>query len=806
MNWDKLNDDPAHNSNNMPFTVINAVDSFDQTRRGAVINCRLSRYEQTETRQRGQHGEEIDRTVPINITFHTPDVFQFGLHANPETPDTGGINADITALATEVDPVIERMNGYLVIETEALTIRIGIDPWSFDVVDKTGQVLFEQKQQQTEKKNHPAIRSLGFEQRQTSEWLYAVDQIKMGFDVKPDEHYYGLGERFTDFDKRGQSVDAWVTQPHSTDNKRAYKNVPFYLSSRGYGIYVDTDDRAQFSFGSDTRSAVSGEISVHSDNLQFLFIKSDEMDEIVSRYTAVTGRPSIPPKWSFGLWASRYSYEDREELERVTQRLRTENIPCDGVHLDVSWMRDGCISDLEWDETAFPDPAEMIRELHNDDYRIMLIEEPYLTAGSSSFKTAVENDYLVNDDAGNAYLLDRLVVSTYRGGIVDFTDEAAVDWWQAKHDNLIEMGVDGFWADFGEYLPEDAILANGMSGRRMRNRYPDQYQQTVSDAMKANDRNPFLWSRAGWTGTQRFPIHWGGDSDTTFSSMAATLRGGLSLAMSGYGFWSHDIGGFSGTPTTELYVRWAQFGLLSSHARFHGKTPREPWEFGEKALTIFRKFARFRYQLLPYLYTYAVITSKTGLPLMRPLVLHYSDDPTVRTIGTQFLLGRNILVAPVTESGGQIEVYLPKGKWIEYWSGEKYQGAQVLQMNVPLEEVPLFFRAGSIIPTRQSTQTIESGPPESLTLTARMSNERAVGRYYNEKADELVSIEVDADEYIHVDIDGALPDATIEIEHIGYSPEHIVLSDNNASTESEIDEGLWSYEDEKITIDYQKKY
>jgi len=385
-------------------------------------------------------------------------VFQFELRANPESPDTGGQNADPDALATEVEPTVGHEDGELVLETAALTIRIGTDEWSFSVADATGRVLFEERRAQTDKKNDPGVWPLGFEERQTSEWLYTVDQTGIGFDIQPNEHYYGLGEQFAEFDKRGQSVDAWVAQPHSTDNQRAYKNVPFYLSSWGYGIYVDTDDRTEFSFGGGTESAVGGEIRAHGDSLRFLFFEGSDIDDVLSRYTAVTGRPSVPPKWSFGLWASRYSYETREELERVTRRLRAEEIPCDGVHLDISWMRGGCLSGLEWDETAFPDPTELIRKLHADDYRLMLIEEPYLTAGSEAFKTALDNGYLVGDDGGNPYLLDRLVVSTHRGGIVDFTNDDAVEWWQAKHRDLLEMGVNGFWTDFGEYLPEDAIL------------------------------------------------------------------------------------------------------------------------------------------------------------------------------------------------------------------------------------------------------------------------------------------------------------------------------------------------------------
>lgn len=785
----------------MPFTIVDAVDSVERTAQGVALDCQLARYELTKTRKREHLHEEIDRTVPVKLTFLRPDVFQFELTATPETLSSGSRNVNTDAVTTEVDLQMTRGDDEIVLETAELTVRIGTDPWSFSVTDAAGRTVFEEQRPLKNKKNDPEVWPLGFEEQQTSEWLYSVNKTGIGFDIRPDEHYYGLGEQFTAFDKRGQATDAWVAQPHSTDNDRSYKSVPFYLSSYGYGLFVDTDAKTEFSFGGGTKSAVGGEITVHSDNLRFLFVSDPDLEEVLSTYTAVTGRPSLPPKWSFGLWASRYSYETRAEVERITRRLREEAIPCDGIHLDISWMSEGCISNLEWDETAFPDPEGLIDNLHKKGYRLMLIEEPYLTAGSEAFQTALANGYLVADDSGQPYLLDRLVVSKHRGGIIDFTNPDAVDWWQKKHRDLLEMGVDGFWTDFGEYLPEDAILANGTSGSHMRNRYPDLYQQTAAEAMAAHGRTPLLWSRAGWMGTQRIPIHWGGDSDTTFTSMAATLRGGLSLAMSGYGFWSHDIGGFSGTPSSELYIRWAQFGLLSSHARFHGTTPREPWEFGDEALTIFRKFARLRYQLLPYLYTNAVVTCNTGLPLMRPLVLHYTDDPATRTIETQYLLGRDILVAPVLEAGGHVDVYLPEGEWIDYWSDTRHAGKQTIQMEVPLEEVPLFIRAGSIIPTRKPAQTVDHGPPEQLILTARLSDGQATGRYYNEANEAMTAVTVSIDTGVQLTVDGQLPTTTIKIPEIHTKPTQVRLVKTVRDTETVLDPGSWSYQDETLTIE-----
>lgn len=788
----------------MPSTIIDAVDSVERISRGVILECQLKRYELTQTRQREHLEEEIERTVPVEITFCRPDVFQFELTATPETPTTGNQYVNTNAITTDVDLTVTHGDDDILLETAALTVRIGTNPWSFSVTDSTGRTIFQEQRPIGNKKNDPEVWPLGFEERQTSEWLYSVEKTGIGFDIRPDEHYYGLGEQFTALDKRGQATDAWVSQPHSTDNNRSYKNVPFYLSSSGYGLFADTNAKTEFSFGGGTKSAVTGEISVHSDTLRFLFISDTDFEEIIKTYTSVTGRPSLPPKWSLGLWASRYSYETRSEVERVTRRLREEDIPCDGIHLDISWMREDCISDLEWNKTAFPEPAELIDNLHKDGYRIMLIEEPYLTAGSDAFQTALANGYFVSDSSGQPYLLDRLVVSKHRGGIIDFTNADAAEWWQQKHRDLIKMGVDGFWTDFGEYLPNDAILSNGTSGSHMRNQYPNLYQQTAADAMTENGQTPLLWSRAGWMGDQRTPVHWGGDSDTTFSSMAATLRGGLSIALSGYGFWSHDIGGFSGTPSTKLYIRWAQFGLLSSHARFHGTTPREPWEFGDEALAIFRKFARLRYRLLPYLYTHAVITSTTGLPMMRPLVLHYADDPATRTIETQYLLGRNLLVAPVLTASDSVKVYLPEGEWVNFWSDTRYEGQQILQMDVPLEEVPLFVRAGSIIPSREPNLTVEPGIPEKLTLTARLSDGQASGQYYNESSNAMTAVTVSTGSTVEIAIDGPLPETKISITRLQLEPTDVSITNTADGAETLVDANSWLYdaETETLTVEF----
>lgn len=792
----------------MPLVTIDTVDSWERTANGVVFDCTLVRHGETETRRRGSLSDPLDRTVPVELTFLRADVFRFETRASPERGPTGRLDLDTDRLreASPVEIDVERRADHLVVRTADLAVTVGTDPWRFRVADRDGRTLFEERREDPGDKNGFAVAPLGFEEAERSEWVYATDRAGIGFEIHPDERFYGLGERFTGVDARGTTADVHVSQPHTTDNERTYKGVPFLLSSRGYGLLVDTTRRTEVGLGAGAGSAQGGEIRVDGTGFSFLFFHGPDPADVLRNYTAAAGRPSRPPAWSFGLWTSRYSYEDRAAVERVTDRFRSEEIPCDGVHLDVSWMRDGHESDLVWDTDAFPAPESLVDDLAARDFRLMVIEEPYLTADSEAFRTAAEAGYLVEDGTGQPYVLDRLVISDRRGGIVDFTDPDAVRWWQDRHRELLEMGVDGFWTDFGEYLPDDAVLADGHTGEQARNVFPHLYQRAV-DAVCREERGPetLLWGRSGWAGTQRFPVHWGGDSEATFASMAATLRGGLNLAASGYGFWSHDIGGFDGTPSPELYVRWAQFGLLSSHARLHGKTPREPWEFGDEALAAFRTAVRLRYSLLPYLYAQATVTSETGLPMMRPLFVEYPDDPAAHGTESQYLLGPDLLVAPVLAPGGEVTVYLPEGEWVDHWSGERYEGGRTLERTVPLDEVPLFVRAGSVVPRCPPARSVPALALDAPRLEARLADGYAEGRVLDEDRDGLVSVRVrrrgDAVELL---TDGTVRWRAVRVTGVAEAPERVSMTDATGET-TELSPDRWSYEDDTLLVQAENR-
>jgi len=355
------------------------------------------------------------------------------------------------------------------------------------------------------------------------------------------------------------------------------------------------------------------------------------------------------------------------------------------------------------------------------------------------------------------------------------------------------MGVDVFKTDYGEYVPEDAVFDNGRSGRSMHNLYPYLYNEAVYEVTRdVHGDDGLVWGRSAWVGSQRFPVHWGGDPHPSESGMAAALRGGLSASLSGIAFWSHDIGGFRGTPSPELYVRWAQFGLLSSHARCHGTTPREPWAFGETATDQFRTYAELRYSLLPYIYTYAEIAARTGLPVVRPLVLAYQDDPAVQQLDTEYLLGEDLLVVPVFADSGTRSAYLPAGEWVDYWTGDRHEGEQTVYREVDLETLPLFVRAGSVVPRREPTRHVRPGTPEELTLRATLADQAASGRFFDEDRDELVSVHVDASgTAVDVDLPTLASDRVV-VEVRDVEPDAVRVNGDRFDRSDDPEPGEWT--------------
>lgn len=671
--------------------------------------------------QRDLHGvrlrAETDAGTPVEVAFEfiLPDVVR--LRMAPERLGPARSHLLVRQEWDAVSFMVSEAPGHLELTTSAVCLDVDRDPWRIHLRDASGELLCREASELPPNSSHEGGQArlstdLGFLRDPRSGQVMVHETLELA----PDEDLYGLGEQFARLNRVGQRFELWATDAYGISSRTTYKNVPFLWSSRGYGLFINTTFRVAFDLA--TVSLLTHGFTHEGPELDLFLVSGHDPATILRRYCDLTGYAPVPPRWSFGLWMSRCGYQDRAELERVADGLQTHDIPCDVVHLDPWWMGD---SDrwcgLQWDETRFPDPAGMIESLRQRGLRLCLWENPYVAQGAPIFEEGRRKGYFVRDGRGKPYLIRPWAEAISPAAVVDFTNPQAVAWWRSLHRPLLEQGVAVFKTDFGEAAPEDGVYHNGMSGREVHNLYPLLYNRAVFEVTEELTGRGLVWGRSGWAGSQRTPTCWGGDPLTDFPYMANQLRAALSVGLSGIPFYGHDIGGFAGQPDPELYVRWAQFGLFSSHSRCHGTTPREPWEFGEEAEAIFRRYARLRYRLLPYIYSTAVQAAQTGLPMVRALVLKYCNDPNVRHLDSEYLFGDYFLVAPVLERGARRRmVYLPVGEWVDYWSREVYSGPAWLNYPAPLEILPLFLRRGAIIPMGPAVDHTDQAVGRGLVL------------------------------------------------------------------------------------------
>ena len=477
---------------------------------------------------------------------------------------------------------------------------------------------------------------------------YIREQLNLGI----EEFVYGLGERFGPLVKNGQVVDIWNADA-GTSSEQAYKNVPFYLTSRGYGVFVNHPGLVSFEVGAEAASRV--QFSVAGQALEYLVIYGPTFHEIMRKYTALTGRPALPPAWSFGLWLSTSfttSY-DEETVSGFVDGMASRDLPLSVFHFDCFWMREFQWCDFTWDSRTFPDPSAMLARLKERGLRICVWINPYIAQRSPLFVEAAQHGYLLHRSDGDIWQTDQWQAGM---GIVDFTSPDARRWYTDKLRTLLDMGVDCFKTDFGERIPTDVVWSDGADPERMHNFYSYLYNQTVFELLRTyrGEQEAVVFARSATAGGQRFPVHWGGDCESTFVSMAESLRGGLSLAASGFGFWSHDIGGFEGRPDPAVFKRWIPFGLLCTHSRLHGSDSyRVPWLFDEEAVEVLRRFTSLKAQLMPYIYGQAVTAVRDGIPVLRPMVAEFPDDPGCTHLDRQYMFGDRLMVAPVFTASGE---------------------------------------------------------------------------------------------------------------------------------------------------------
>lgn len=531
-------------------------------------------------------------------------------------------------------------------------------------------------------------------------WDYPQDArnsyIREQLTLSVGENIYGFGEKFTTFVKNGQTVETWNSDG-GTCSEQSYKCIPFYISSRGYGIFVNSSDKISYEVASDTVSKVS--ITVPGESLEYFVIGGENLHEVLANYTTLTGKPALPPAYTFGLWLTT-SFTTKYDEETVTSfidGMAERDIPLQVFHFDCFWMKEYEWCNFEWDTRQFPDPPAMLKRLKDRGLEICVWINPYIAQRSKLFNEGVKNGYFIKNLDGSVFQCDMWQPGM---AIVDFTNPAACEWYASKLKKLCEMGVDCFKTDFGERIPTKVKYFDGSNPIAMHNYYTYLYNKTVFNVLKEyyGENKACLFARSATAGGQQFPVHWGGDCSAEYTSMAETLRGGLSLCASGFGYFSHDMSGFEATATPDIYKRWAAFGLFSTHSRLHGNSSyRVPWLFDEESVDVLRFFTKLKGKLMPYIWSQAIKTSTVGVPMMRAMVIDFENDPACLSLDRQYMFGDNILVAPIFNEEGTAEFYVPAGTWTDIISGKQYEGNKFYNEKFDYMSLPCLAKPNSIV-------------------------------------------------------------------------------------------------------------
>ena len=540
------------------------------------------------------------------------------------------------------------------------------------------------------------------------------DRATMSFRCEAGECFAGTGERFRKMDLSGQTFYLKNQDGQGVNNRRAYKNVPFYLSSRMYGVFYHTYDYCRLSLAAHSTRSV--QFRNDRATIDAFIIGGATPERILFHYRELTGFPPMLPLWSFGVWMSRMTYFSADEVNAICERLRKEHYPCDVIHLDTGWFRTDWLCEWKFNPERFPDPEGFLRKLLREGFKVSLWQLPYVAEGAEQISEAKQNKYigpLLHEQASEGSNFSTLDYA----GTIDFTYDKATEWYKSLLRNLLEMGVKCIKTDFGENIHLDATY-HAMEPRQLNNIYALLYQKAAFEVTRDVTGDGIVWARAAWAGCQRYPLHWGGDSESSWAGMAGSLKGGLHFGLSGFAFWSHDVPGFHSHPDfmnsvidPKVYVRWTQFGVFSSHIRYHGSHKREPW-FYPTVSDIVKKWWKIRYWLIPYIIEESEAATTSGYPVLQAMLMHHPDDPTCWHIDDQYYFGRKLLVAPVMNSDDRRDIYLPEGEWTDIFTGERFQGPVWLKKrHVPLDTMPVFCRPGTEIsvyePEVESTDDID---------------------------------------------------------------------------------------------------
>jgi len=643
-----------------------------------------------------------DESLPFSVSFVSPRTVRLRISARGPIRDGRSLML-AGPVRTDRSWKIRRGQGGVFYSGARATVGVELDPWRVSIRDSAGKLLTR-------------TRSLAdtacFINSHPVPFMYAKKPDDFGrhlaasFVLSPGERIYGCGESFTRLDKRGQKVVLWAHDAQGVQNDRMYKPVPFFMSNRGYGMFVHGTTPMTFDFG---RTYDETAVLYTGDDSLDLFIFTGNPKEILAEYTALTGRTPMPPLWSFGLWMGRITYKSEGETRAVAAKLRRNKIPSDVIHLDTGWFEHDWRCDYRFAPGRFRNPRKMIADLKKSGFRICLWQLPYFIRQNMWYPELVKKGLAVRRDDGAVFSDE---------AVLDFSNPATVKWYQGKLAGLLRLGVAAIKVDFGEAAPLAGKYASGRTGFYEHNYYPLRYNKAAAEITKKVTGNWIIWARSTWAGSQRYPLHWGGDAENTDSAMAATLRGGLSLGLCGFSFWSHDIGGFVKAAPADLYARWMPFGMLTSHSRCHGAPPREPWPYGKEFMDSFRRAVELKYRLMPYVYSQAKDSSTRGLPMLRALFVEYPEDPGSWTVEDEYLFGSDILVCPLFESAGARDVYLPPGGWVDYQTRERYSGPGWHRIAAGRIPAVILIRDGAVIPHADLAQSTDGIDWKNITLVA----------------------------------------------------------------------------------------
>lgn len=638
-----------------------------------------------------------DPDYPFAVEFITENVIRIRTTCQPNNRELADRDGESLMLCKkpphlEVKPC-ESDENHAVYRTSRMEVEIQYDPFHVIVRDSAGRELTKTLHS-SDSRCLQNYNPMPFSYVRSSEDMHKYPAVSLA--IHPAEHFYGCGESFTSLDKLGQKVILWTKDANGVETDNVYKPVPFFISSRGYGVFYHTSCPATLDFGKEYAEAQTAYLG---DEEVDLFLMAGTPKEVLGAYTELTGKSPLPPLWSYGLWMSRITYKSEQEAREVAAKLKEHRVPCDVIHLDTGWFEEDWLCNYKFAPTRFDDPQKMIADLNREGYRVCLWQIPYFTPKNELFPELLEQGLAVRNADGELPTDD---------AVMDLSNPATVKWYQEKLGGLLRMGVSAIKADFGEAAPLSGVYHSGKSGFTEHNLYPLRYNKAVYEVTKEIKGDGVIWGRSAWAGSQRYPLHWGGDCENTDMGMLSSLRGGLSFGASGFGYWSHDVGGFVRESPEELYNRWTFMGIFTSHMRCHGAPPKEPWAYSEEFLNSFRHMLELRYRLMPYILAQSIDCSAKGLPLLRAMFIECPDDPTCQGMEDEYFFGSDILVAPLFEACDTRKVYLPAGSWVELGTNRVCEGGRWHTVTASVYPGLAFVRAGALIPMVDAALTTDA--------------------------------------------------------------------------------------------------